>query len=78
MGAEIIICDPHRAVINGPTKLHGTELGPLDLRSGAALIIAGLLADGVTIIKNISQVDRGYEKIEERLQMIGAVINRVN
>ena len=78
MGAEIIICDPHRAVINGPTELHGTELGPLDLRSGAALIIAGLSAKGVTIIKNIAQVDRGYEKIEERLQMIGAKINRVS
>ncbi len=77
MGAEIIICDPHRAVINGPTELHGTELGPLDLRAGAALIIAGLSAKGVTIIKNISQVDRGYEKIEERLQRIGASIKRV-
>lgn len=78
MGAEIIICDPHRAVINGPTELHGTELGPLDLRSGAALIIAGLSANGVTIIKNISQVDRGYERMEERLQTIGASINRVD
>ncbi len=78
MGAEIIICDPHRAVINGPTQLHGTELGPLDLRSGAALIIAGLSANGVTIIKNISQVDRGYERIEERLQKIGASIRRVD
>jgi UDP-N-acetylglucosamine 1-carboxyvinyltransferase len=77
MGAEIVICDPHRAVINGPTELYGTELGPLDLRSGAALIIAGLSADGVTIIKNISQVDRGYERIEERLQAIGASIKRV-
>ncbi len=78
MGAEIIICDPHRAVINGPTELHGTELGPLDLRGGAALIIAGLAAKGITIIKNISQVDRGYEKIEERLQKIGASIKRIN
>ncbi len=78
MGAEIIICDPHRAVINGPTQLYGTELGPLDLRGGAALIIAGLSAKGVTVIKNISQVDRGYEKIEERLQKIGALIKRVD
>ncbi len=78
MGAEIVICDPHRAVINGPTELHGTELGPLDLRSGAALIVAGLIAQGITVIKNISQVDRGYEKIEERLQKIGAKIKRGN
>ncbi len=77
MGAEIIICDPHRAVINGPTDLCGAELGPLDLRGGAALIIAGLVAKGTTVIKNISQVDRGYEKIEERLQKIGADIQRV-
>ncbi len=76
MGAEIIICDPHRAVINGPTQLHGTELGPLDLRAGAALIIAGLSASDVTIIKNISQVDRGYEQIEKRLQALGASIER--
>ncbi len=76
MGADIIICDPHRAVINGPTELHGTELGPLDLRGGAALIIAGLVAQGTTVIKNISQVDRGYEKIEEKLQKIGAKIIR--
>ncbi len=78
MGAEIIICDPHRAVINGPTELYGTELGPLDLRSGAALIVAGLLAKGTTVIRNISQVDRGYEKIEERLQRIGANIKRIS
>ncbi len=78
MGADIIVCDPHRAVINGPTPLYGTELGTLDLRGGAALIIAGLAAKGMTVIKNISQVDRGYEKIEERLQKIGADIKRVN
>lgn len=78
MGAEIIICDPHRAVISGPTKLYGTEVGPLDLRSGAALIIAGLIADGTSIIKNISQIDRGYERIEERLIKLGASIKRVD
>jgi len=76
MGADIIVCDPHRAVINGPTKLYGTELGTLDLRGGAALIIAGLIASGITVIKNVSQVDRGYEKIEERLIKIKASIKR--
>ncbi len=77
MGAEIIICDPHRAVINGPTQLYGTELATFDLRGGAALIMAGLIAKGTTFIKNISQIDRGYEKIEEKLQKIGANIKRI-
>lgn len=77
MGANIIFCDPHRAIINGPTQLYGTEIPSLDIRSGAALIIAGLVAKGQTIINNIYQVDRGYEKIEERLQKLGADIKRV-
>ncbi len=77
MGAEIVICDPHRAIINGPTDLHGTKLDPLDLRSGAALIIAGIIAEGTTIIKDVTQADRGYEEIEKRLQKIGADIKRV-
>lgn len=78
MGAKIIICDPHRAIINGPSQLYGAELGPLDLRGGAALIIAGLIAEGTTIINGIHQIDRGYEKIEERLQKLGADIKRVS
>ncbi len=77
MGADIIFCDPHRAIINGPTPLYGTEIPSLDIRSGAALIIAGLAAKGETIINNIYQIDRGYEKIEERLQKLGADIKRV-
>ncbi len=76
MGANIIFCDPHRAVIKGPTQLYGRELNSLDLRGGAAFIIAGLIARGQTIINNIYQVDRGYEKIEERLKKIGADIRR--
>jgi len=76
MGAEIYFADPHRAVINGPSQLHGRELGSLDLRGGAALIIAGLIARGQTVINNIYQIDRGYEKIEERLQKTGADIRR--
>jgi len=78
MGAEIVICDPHRAIINGPIKLHGAELGTIDLRGGASLILAGILASGKTTIKNIEQIDRGYEKIEEKLKKIGADIKRVN
>lgn len=78
MGADIIFCDPHRAIINGPTHLRGIEVPSLDLRAGAALIIAGLIAQGTTIINNVYQIDRGYEKIEERLQKLGADIKRIS
>jgi UDP-N-acetylglucosamine 1-carboxyvinyltransferase len=77
MGASIIFCDPHRAIINGPTPLFGTEIPSLDIRSGAALIIAGLAARGQTIINNVYQIDRGYEKIEERLRNLDADIKRI-
>jgi len=76
MGADIIFCDPHRAIVYGPTQLNGIEIPSSDLRAGAALIIAGLMAKGTTVINNIYQVDRGYEKIEERLQALGADIKR--
>lgn len=78
MGADIFLADPHRAIINGPTKLYGQNVGSFDLRGGASLIIAGLIAEGETIISNIYQVDRGYEKIEERLGEVGADIKRVS
>lgn len=78
MGAEIYFTDPHRAIINGPTKLYGTDLGTFDLRGGAALIMAALMAKGKSTISNVYQVDRGYEKIEERLQRLGADIKRIN
>jgi UDP-N-acetylglucosamine 1-carboxyvinyltransferase len=77
MGGDIIFCDPHRAIVNGPSGLRGIEVPSLDLRAGAALIVAGLIALGQTTIKNAYQVDRGYEKIEERLQKLGADIKRV-
>lgn len=77
MGAEIYFTDPHRAIINGPTTLRGTDLGTFDLRGGAALIMAALMAGGKSSISNIYQVDRGYEKIEERLRKLGADIERV-
>ena len=77
MGAEAKILDPHRVMIKGPTKLTGKTITSFDLRAGATLIIAGLLAKGKTIIKDIYQVDRGYEKIEERLQRLGAQIKRI-
>lgn len=76
IGADIILCDPHRAIVYGPSKLQGTEIPSSDLRAGAAMIIAGLIAKGTTTINNIYQVDRGYERIEERLQKLGADIKR--
>ena len=69
--------DPHRAIINGPSQLYGSDLGVFDLRGGAALIVAALIAEGESIINNVYQVDRGYEKIEKRLQKLGADIKRV-
>jgi len=76
MGANAIICDPHRALITGPTPLYGQDITSFDLRAGATLIIAALLAEGQSTINKIEQIDRGYEKIEERLREIGADIQR--
>lgn len=78
MGADVVIADPHRAMITGPTKLSGIEIPSFDLRSGATLIIAGLIAQGMTIINDAYQVDRGYERIEERLRGLGADIKRIS
>lgn len=77
MGANITMCDPHRVVVTGPTKLYGRKLVSPDLRAGAALIIAALIANGKTEIDNIYQIDRGYEKLDERLRLLGADIKRV-
>lgn len=78
MGADINMCDPHRIIVNGPTKLNGKHLVSPDLRAGIALVIAALVAKGQTEIDNIYQIDRGYEKLEERLQNIGAKIKRID
>lgn len=77
MGANIIMADPHRVLVNGPTKLYGRKIISPDIRAGIALVIAALIAKGQTEIENIYQIDRGYEKIEERLQKLGAAIKRV-
>jgi len=77
MGANAIICDPHRALITGPTPLYGQNITSFDLRAGATLIIAALLAEGQSVIEKAEQVDRGYEKIEERLRNLGADIERI-
>jgi len=77
MGARIVLCDPHRAVVMGPTQLHSETLTSPDIRAGMAMLIAALCADGRSIIKNISQIDRGYERIDEKLRALGARITRV-
>ena len=76
MGANITMCDPHRIVVQGPTKLYGKRLVSPDLRAGIALVIAALIAEGKTEIDNIYQIDRGYERLDERLRSIGADIVR--
>jgi UDP-N-acetylglucosamine 1-carboxyvinyltransferase len=77
MGADIIMCDPHRVVVNGPSRLYGKKLTSPDLRAGIAMIIAALIAEGQTEIDNIYQVDRGYEDIDGRLRALGADIKRI-
>lgn len=76
MGANAVICDPHRAIITGPTPLYGKDIQSFDLRAGATMIIAALLAQGQSTLSGIEQVDRGYEEIEQRLGNLGADIRR--
>jgi UDP-N-acetylglucosamine 1-carboxyvinyltransferase len=76
MGARIILCDPHRAVVTGPAKLFAQRLESPDIRAGMAMVIAALCADGRSTIGNIRQIDRGYERIDERLRALGADIER--
>jgi UDP-N-acetylglucosamine 1-carboxyvinyltransferase len=76
MGAQIVLCDPHRAVVVGPTRLHGGTLESPDIRAGMALLIAALCAQGRSRIHNIGQIERGYERIDERLRSLGARIER--
>ena len=81
MGAQIVLCDPHRAVVIGLDKqvmLRGINMVSPDIRAGVALLIAALSAQGKSIIQNINQIDRGYERIDERLNALGADIKRVN
>jgi UDP-N-acetylglucosamine 1-carboxyvinyltransferase len=76
MGARVILCDPHRAVVSGPSRLHGERVDSPDIRAGMAMLIAALCAEGTTEIGNIRQIDRGYERIDERLRLLGARIER--
>jgi len=77
MGARITLCDPHRAIVSGPSRLHGERVDSPDIRAGMAMLIAALCADGTSEIGNVVQIDRGYERIDERLRNLGARIERV-
>jgi UDP-N-acetylglucosamine 1-carboxyvinyltransferase len=77
MGADIVMCDPHRAIVTGPRRLRGERVESPDIRAGMAMLLAALCADGRSEIGNIRQIDRGYERIDERLRDLGACIERV-
>lgn len=77
MGARIVLCDPHRALVYGPSRLHGDEMESPDIRAGMAMLIAALAAEGTSTIYNIRQIDRGYEAIEKKLQPLGARVRRL-
>ncbi|MCL6510711.1 MAG: UDP-N-acetylglucosamine 1-carboxyvinyltransferase [Anaerolineae bacterium] len=76
MGARIVLCDPHRCVVQGPSRLRGERVQSPDIRAGVALVIAALCAEGESVIQNVQQIDRGYERFEEKLRAIGANIVR--
>jgi UDP-N-acetylglucosamine 1-carboxyvinyltransferase len=77
MGARIILCDPHRVIVNGPVQLYGQRVSSPDIRAGIAMVIAALCAEGTSVIGDAHQIDKGYERIEERLRSLGASIERV-
>ena len=77
MGAQIVLCDPHRCIVQGPSALIGENVESPDIRAGLALVLAALAADGQSVIRNVSQIDRGYEQIDKKLQKLGANITRV-
>jgi UDP-N-acetylglucosamine 1-carboxyvinyltransferase len=78
MGAHIVLCDPHRAVVVGPASLRGGTVESPDIRAGMALLLAALCAEGTSRIQNVGQIERGYEKIDERLRALGASIERMD
>jgi UDP-N-acetylglucosamine 1-carboxyvinyltransferase len=78
MGARIILCDPHRAVVTGPAKLYGQRMSSPDIRAGMAMVMAALCAEGPSTIGDAYQIDKGYERIDERLRALGARIERVD
>jgi len=77
LGAKIVLCDPHRALVAGPASLRGGTVHSPDIRAGMAILLATLAAEGESVIHNVSQIDRGYERIDERLRSLGATIERI-
>jgi UDP-N-acetylglucosamine 1-carboxyvinyltransferase len=77
MGARIVLCDPHRALVAGPSELRGATVESPDIRAGMAMLLAALCAGGTSTIRNVGQIDRGYERVDERLNALGASIRRV-
>jgi UDP-N-acetylglucosamine 1-carboxyvinyltransferase len=78
MGARIVLCDPHRAIIAGPTQLTASTVESPDIRAGMAMLLAALCARGTSTINNVGQIERGYERIDERLRALGARIERID
>ncbi|MFW5683229.1 MAG: UDP-N-acetylglucosamine 1-carboxyvinyltransferase [Spirochaetota bacterium] len=78
MGARIVLCDPHRAVVSGPSRLSGSEMTSPDVRAGMAMVIAAICAEGTSVIHNVYQIERGYEDLVGRLRQLGAQIERGN
>ncbi len=77
LGARIILCDPHRVVVTGPARLYGERMSSPDIRAGMAMLLAALCAEGTSTIGNVREIDRGYERIDERLRALGARIERI-
>ena len=77
MGAQIVLCDPHRVIVTGPTKLYGEKVESPDIRAGMALVLAALAVPGKSTIRNVGQIDRGYERVDEKLRSLGANIERL-
>ena len=75
--ARIVLCDPHRAIVAGPSRMHGASMISPDIRAGMAMLLAAVCAEGVSTINNADQIERGYERIDERLNSLGAKITRV-
>jgi len=77
MGAQIVLCDPHRCIVQGPTTLYGESMESPDIRAGMSLLLAALAAQGKSVIRNVGQIDRGYERVDEKLRALGARIERI-
>jgi UDP-N-acetylglucosamine 1-carboxyvinyltransferase len=78
MGAQIVLCDPHRCIVLGPTELSPERMESPDIRAGMALLLAALAAPGQSVIRNVGQIDRGYERVDEKLRQLGARIERIS